>query len=288
VIQVVIVNYNAGDALVRCVSSVLAQQQQVRVTVVDNASTDGSAERLEQSLGNSRHLQVLANQANLGFAKAVNAAVSQLDGNARYLLILNPDCEVLPGAMLELVSALDLDSGAAMAGPLVVDRHGDPMKATLRQFPTPWNSFLTVSGLWRLGRWIPALRGMDHSRQLPAVTSRAEAVSGACMMIRRQLFEELGGMDESYGLHCEDLDLMYRASLRGMHCLLVPTARVFHEQGLSSKSRPSWVHWQKHLGMQRFFLKFQAERYALPVRWLVLAGIWVRFAITWPLIWLRH
>ena len=107
------------------------------------------------------------------------------------------------------------------------------------------------------------------------------------MLIRASLFEKLGGMDESYGLHCEDLDLMYRASQQGMHCLRVPSARVFHDQGLSSKSRPSWVHWQKHLGMQRFFIKFQAGQHALPVRWLVLAGIWVRFAVTWPLIWMK-
>jgi N-acetylglucosaminyl-diphospho-decaprenol L-rhamnosyltransferase len=124
--------------------------------------------------------------------------------------------------------------------------------------------------------------------QMPSETIEAEAVSGASMMIRQSVFADLGGMDQSYGLHCEDLDLMYRLRERGMHCLLVPAARVFHDQGVSSKSRPSWVHWQKHLGMQRFFLKFQAKRYFFPVRWLVIAGIWIHFILTWPLIFIRN
>ena len=285
VIEAVIINYNAGEALARCVAAVFAQPLATRVTVVDNASADDSLENLRRSTGETQDLQIQANGANLGFARAVNAAVPGLEGSAPYLLILNPDCELLPGSLVELVNALDRDPGAALAGPAVVDRKGRPMKATLRSFPTPLKSFLTFSGLWRLGRWIPALQGVDLSGQMPSDTAKAEAVTGACMLLRRALFLEMGGLDESYGMHCEDLDLMYRINQGGMHCLLVPSARVFHDQGLSSKSRPGWVHWQKHLGMQRFFLKFQADQHSLPVRWLVLSGIWARFLVTWPLAW---
>lgn len=288
VIETVIINYNAGDALERCVSAVFAQPIDTRVTVVDNASTDDSLDHLRASTGDSQDLEILVNEANLGFAKAVNRAVNRLEGAAPYLLILNPDCEVLPGSIAKLANALDQDSDAALAGPAVVDRQGRPMKATLRQFPTPLTSFLTVSGLWRLGRWIPSLQGVDQTGRMPTVTVEADAVSGACMMLRRELFLDMGGLDTSYGLHCEDLDLMYRIAQRGMHCLLVPAARVFHDQGVSSKSRPGWVHWQKHLGMQRFFLKFQADQHSLPLRWLVISGIWARFFVTWPLIWFRR
>jgi GT2 family glycosyltransferase len=288
VIETVIINYNAGGALARCVSAVFAQSIATRVTVVDNASTDDSLDLLRTATSDSQDLEILVNEANLGFAKAVNAAVSRLEGDAPYLLILNPDCEVLPGSIAALARALDQDSGAALAGPAVVDRQGQAMRATLRQFPTPLTSFLTVSGLWRLGRWIPALQGVDQTGLMLSETVEADAVSGACMMLRRELFLEMGGLDESYGLHCEDLDLMYRIAQRGMRCLLVPSARVFHDQGFSSKSRPGWVHWQKHLGMQRFFLKFQADQHSLPLRWLVISGIWARFLVTWPLIWFRR
>ena len=92
----------------------------------------------------------------------------------------------------------------------------------------------------------------------------------------------------AYGLHCEDLDLMFRLQQAGHDCLFVPQARAVHQQGVSSRSRPLWVHWQKHRGMQRFFRKFQASDRSLPVRGLVLAGIWARFALTAPLAILRR
>jgi GT2 family glycosyltransferase len=106
------------------------------------------------------------------------------------------------------------------------------------------------------------------------------------MLVRTKAFVDVGGLDEAYALHCEDLDLMYRLRNRGGHCLFVPQAQAEHLQGLSSRSRPLWAHWQKHRGMQRFYLKFQAERYPALLRWpfslLVLMGIWLRFAVTLP------
>jgi GT2 family glycosyltransferase len=288
VVEVIIVNYNAGDALTRCVQSVLAQQVPVRLIIVDNASSDDSVASLQNAIGSPEHVTVIANDDNPGFAKAVNTAARGLGKDGHHLLILNPDCEMLPGSLAALGSALDDDPDAALAGPAVVDRDGQVMRGTLRRFPDPWNSLLTFSGLWRLGRWVPAFRGIEMSGQLPADTAQAEAVSGACMMLRKSVFIELGCMDGAYGLHCEDLDLMYRVRRGGFHSLFVPSARVFHQQGISSSSRPLWVHWQRHLGMQRFFLKFQAEKTIFPVRWLVITGIWLRFAVKLPLVWFRR
>ncbi len=287
-VDVVIINYNAGEALTRCVRSVLSQETPVRITVSDNASTDGSVETLERALGDVDDLSIERNERNLGFARAVNGVVGQMGDRAEYLLILNPDCEMRTGSLAALVEALEFDSGAALAGPAVIDDSGHIMRGTLRRFPDPWKSFLTFSGLSGLHRWIPAFAGVEVDARLPAETVTAEAVSGACMLIRQSEFRAIEGMDASYGLHCEDLDLMYRFRQQGFHCLFVPSARVFHDQGISSNNRPLWVHWQKHLGMQRFFKKFQAGRHALPVRWLVISGIWLRFALTLPLVWLRR
>jgi GT2 family glycosyltransferase len=287
VIEVIIVNFNTGDALTRCVQSVLAQQLPISMTIVDNASSDDSVGRLQKTIGRLDNLNVIANDENMGFAKAVNAAAKDLELDGQRLLILNPDCEMLTGSLAALSQALDDDPGAALAGPVLVGRDGRPLRGTLRRFPDPWNSLLTISGLWRLGRWIPAFKGIEMSEQLPAGTVPAEAVSGACMMLSQSVFLEMGCMDGAYGLHCEDLDLMYRLRQRGFHCLIVPSALVFHQQGISSSSRPLWVHWQKHRGMQRFFLKFQADKTVFPMRWLVIAGIWLRFCVTLPLVWFR-
>jgi GT2 family glycosyltransferase len=280
-IHVIIVNFNAGETLSRCVQSVLSTRENVSITVVDNASTDGSAEVIQSLFGQLENVEILCNNSNIGFSRAVNAVAAEK--NEKFLLILNPDCELLPGALVYLRQALDQDPLAALSGPTVVDRSGAVQKGTLRRFPDPWNSLVTLSGLWRLGRWIPAFKGVNrHQAGLPDKNTTAEAVSGACMLVRRKEFEDAGSLDEGYALHCEDLDLMYRLQQRGNRCVFVPAARVFHQQGVSSRSRPFWVHRQKHLGMQRFFRKFQAERYAFPVRWLIIAGIWLRYLLTLP------
>jgi len=285
--QVIIVNFNAGPLLTQSVRSVLAAPEDTRILVADNASTDDSVDAVQQRFGQLENVEIHLNADNLGFARAVNAAFRTARGAeaAEYLLILNPDCELLDGALSFLIEALQSDSESALAGPMVVDDHGAVRKATFRQLPDPWRSFVTVTGLWRLGRWFPAFAGVElPSGQLPDVNTQAEAVSGACMLIRRSLFDQLGGMDEAYGLHCEDLDLMQRIRLHGYHSVFVPAARVCHQQGVSSRSRPFWVHRQKHLGMLRYFRKFQADQYLLPVRWLVIAGICLHWAALLPLV----
>jgi GT2 family glycosyltransferase len=287
-VEVIVVNFNSGDALARCVRSVLAQKLPVNITVLDNASSDRSIVLLKERFGSLKNLAILQSDKNMGFAKAVNEAARSLDPAGEYLLILNPDCEILQGSLEALTGALDRDPQAGLAGPMVVDHEGRPLRATLRRFPGPGNAFFTFSGLWRLGRWIPAFGGVEKTGRLPVQATPAEAVSGACMLLRHSGFLDVGGMDGDYGLHCEDLDLMYRLRQQGFYCLFVPESRVYHAQGISSRSRPFWVHWQKHRGMQRFFQKFQAGHTFFLLRWLVIAGIWLRFAATLPLVWIRH
>ena len=279
-IEVIVVNFNAGEAVVRCIDSVLAQDAPATVTVIDNASTDGSADRVEKQFAGRDEVLLVRNDGNPGFATAVNRAVGNEPRD--YLLILNPDCEMQQHSLRRLRDALEHNPEAALAGPMVFDGGGQPARGTLRHFPNPWRAFLSVTGLWRLGCRSGAFQGVEMDAVSSAGVTVAEAVSGACMLVRKPLFLELGGMDEAYRLHCEDLDLMYRLRQKGHPCVLVPKARVVHYQGLSSRSRPVWVHWQKHRGMQRFFRKFQARDYALPLRWLVVTGIWLRFAVTLP------
>ena len=248
---------------------------------------DGSAETLRSLMGNRPELEIVFNSDNLGFAPAVNVAARRTD--ADWVLILNPDCILEAKTLGRLKSALEADEKAALAGPAVYDESGNIQRATLRRFPSPWKSLVTASGLWRLGERFPLFQGVEiDASELKEGTPVCEAVSGACMLIRRGAFEAVGFLDEAYAMHCEDLDLMYRLRERGWHCLYVPQARCLHEQGLSSRSRPSWVHFQKHRGMARFFGKFQAKSTFPPLRVLVYAGIWLRFLLLWPLVLIRR
>lgn len=285
-VTALVINFNAGDALSRCIQSLCSSSVKAPIKVMDNASTDGSAENLRSLYGNRLGVEILSNAENLGFARAVNAVMRNLDSD--YVLLMNPDCVIDKDALELLIKALDADSSAGLAAPLVQNERGKPEKAALRRFPDPWNALMTFSGLWRLGRWVPLFKGVPFSPgKIPEDTVRAEAVSGACMLIRHETFMQVGMMDEAYGLHCEDLDLMYRMRQVNRHCLFVPGAKATHEQGVSSRSRPLWVHRKKHEGMARFFSKFQAEKHSLPFRWLVHMGIWLHYLLLLPMVWLR-
>jgi GT2 family glycosyltransferase len=277
----IVVNFNAGKLLASCVTDLLNGVEKPLVRVVDNASTDGSAERLRQLFGTNPGLEVLFNPGNVGFAPAVNAFAR--DVSADYLWVVNPDCRIPGRTLMVLREALDNHPEAALAAPAVKDGEGKPEAAAVRRFPTPWKSLMSVTGLAHLARWSPLFAGVSvPHRDWPVEVARVEAVSGACMLIRASAFREIGYLDEGYGLHCEDLDLMYRMEAAGWDCLFVPGVEITHEQGVSSRSRPRWVHRQKHLGMARFFNKFQASRHAFPVRWLVRAGIWAHWLLLLP------
>lgn len=286
-VATIIVNFNAGQTLQQCVTAVLKSTEHTSVTVVDNASTDRSAQNLRNLYGDRQGVQFLFNPSNIGFAPAVNAVARRLE--ADWVLILNPDCILEPSALTELRIALETDGKAALAGPAVRDEAGHIQRATVRRFPTPWRSLMTASGLWRLGRWFPSFHGVEiDPTKLNNGAVAAEAVSGACMLVRRSALESVGYLDEEYAMHCEDLDLMYRLAQKGWHCLYVSNADCTHLQGLSSRSRPHWVHFQKHRGMVRFFKKFQAGTTSFPIRVLVYTGIWLRFIMLWPLVMLRR
>lgn len=285
--RVIIVNYNAGQTLLRCVGSVLAEREPLQVIVADNDSTDGSCEVLRSRFRRNERLEILENPRNLGFGAAVNAC--GLQAREEWLLVLNPDCELQPGALAALRRALENDPGAGLAAPCVVDRQGRVLGGTLRRFPEPWSALVTASGLKVLGSRWSVFRGVEcRDDPLPATTVRADAVSGACMFMRASVFRALGGFDERFAMHFEDLDLMYRMRQQGWHCLFVPAATAVHEQGTSSRSRRWWVHRQKHLGMQRYFRKHRPA--TRPIGWQLLidAAIWLHYLITLPRVWARR
>ncbi len=286
-IATIIINYNAGEMLQRCVNAVLKSTEKTTVTVVDNASNDGSAKKLQKLYADQQGVEFLFNTSNPGFAPAVNVVARGLDSD--WVLILNPDCILEPETLGRLKAALVNDSHAGLAGPAVRDEDGQIQRATMRRVPDPWKSLMTTSGLWRLGKWFPGFHGVEVTvSKSTGETEICDAVSGACMLVRRSALKAVGFLDEEYAMHCEDLDLMRRLHDQGWHCVYVPQAGSIHHQGLSSRKRPSWVHFQKHCGMTRFFKKFQASSTVFPLRMLVYAGIWLRFIILWPLVLIRR
>ncbi len=269
-VALVVVNYNAGARLAECVTSALAQVGEV--VVVDNASTDGSLAVVERYAGDGAPVRVLRNTANLGFAQACNLGAAQVE--RLYLLFLNPDCVLAPDAVARLVAALEARPEAGMAGGLLLNADGTEQAGGRRGLPTPWHAFVRAFGLARF------FGGFDlHRQPLPDVPIEVEAISGACMLVRRAAMAQVGPLDEGYFMHCEDLDWCLRFNRAGWKVLFVPDARVVHHKGTCSRARPIFVEWHKHRGMLRFYRKFFRDRYPGPLMGLVVLGVWLRFAM---------
>src|SRR5881296_998779 len=209
-VSVIIVNWNAGQALEACLASLAAGGVPApEMVLVDNASSDGSA-----GAACARHPQVrlVETGANLGFAAGANRGAEAARGDV--LVFLNPDARVLPGALATLVEALARTPGAGIAGGGLTGEGGRWQPAAAR-FGPPAHLLLDTT----LGRLGARLRRAPH---------RVDWVYGTFMAVRRDLFRQLGGFDSRYFLYGEDLDLCYRAARLGSRTIHVPAARAVH------------------------------------------------------------
>jgi GT2 family glycosyltransferase len=274
-VSAIIVNYNAGPLLRACVDSLLACPLAIEIIVVDNASHDGSL----GSLPELPHIRVIRNPANVGFAAACNIGIGA--SSAPFLLFLNPDCVVQPGAVSILLAALQSAERVGMVGGLLVNADGTEQGGGRRAVPTPWRSFVRAFGLHRFAhRWPKLFYDFHlHKQPLPEGPIEVEAISGACMLVKRAAVEDVGLWDEGYFLHCEDLDWCMRFRQRGWQILFVPDARIVHALGACSRSRRVFVEWHKHKGMVRFYRKFFRHQYPGALMWLVTLGVWLRFGL---------
>ena len=276
-VSVVVVNYNAGPLLAECVRTALPQVREI--LVVDNASRDSSIKDCAALFADEPRLKIIRNESNLGFAAACNIGFSQASQD--FVLFLNPDSRLDEGAVSDLLQALKADTATGMVGGLLLNADGTEQGGGRRAVPTPWRSFVRAFGLTRLAnRWPKLFFDFHlHKQPLPDRPIEVEAISGACMLVKREAVADVGLWDEAYFLHCEDLDWCMRFRRKGWKILFVPSARVTHALGACSRSRPVFVEWYKHKGMVRFYRKFFRHQYPGVVMWLVVAGVWLRFGL---------
>ncbi|CAO4134498.1 glycosyltransferase family 2 protein [Methylorubrum extorquens] len=221
-LDVVIVNWNAGDQLRACLGSLAASEgaEHLRVVVVDNASSDGSVEGLDQP---GLALTVLRNADNHGFARACNQGAAL--GSAAAILFLNPDTQVSRAGIVAARAQLDADPGTGIVGARLVDDAGQTHRTCARH-PTGARLIAHTLFLDRLlpGRVAPHfLLDWDHTE-----TRAVDAVMGAFLMIRRPLFARLGGFDERFFVYWEDADLCARAAAAGFTVCHVAEAEIRH------------------------------------------------------------
>lgn len=277
-VTVIIVNYNGGPLLAECVRSVLDSTIPVEVRVSDNASSDASLIELRLSAGQDARLKILENPSNLGFARANNVALVGAKGD--YILFLNPDCILHPGTLDNMCRLFEQDPAVGMAGCLIRNPDGSEQPGCRRSIPTPWRTFVQITGLYRLQRWSPGFQSYLHAgHPLPESPEEIEAISGAFMLVRRQALESVGPMDEGYFMHFEDLDWCLRFRQAGWKVLFEPRVEIVHIGGVCTASRPIGVEYRKHLGMARFYRKFFRQHNYLLMYLGLMPGILLRFVL---------
>ena len=250
-----IVSWNCRDDLVACLDSLPAASQGVRAEtiVVDNASSDDTIGLLREQYPKVTHI---ANQDNRGFAAATNQALAAASGEL--LLLLNPDTVLPEGALAELIQAAEERPEAGIMAPKLVNPDGS-LQHSCRRFPTIAAAIFRHTVLGRLfprNRWAAqyVMGEWDHSE-----TREVDWVSGACMVVRRSLYEEVGPLDEGFFWGSEDVDYCYRAHAAGTTVLYTPRPAIVHRIGASSSRIPARTIVNFHRSMHRLYRKHIAR-----------------------------
>jgi len=264
----VVVTFNSAREIAGCLESITAQElSDFRIVVVDNASSDETVSAIHRS---GVDLTLVRNNSNRGFAAACNQAVSRVDDD--FIVLLNPDARLCPGAVKELASAIESDERIGIVGPRLNSPGGELLPSAYR-FPTVFQELAFLIGLrpilmsrpfkWLFGRLLAGRFGQfdPHDRR-----RTVDSVIGACMLIRREVWKMLGGLDEQFFLFYEEKDFCKRARDADFSTMFVPEAEAVHEVGASVKSDPLAAAVVKRASMMRYYRKHKSFSANIVVR----------------------
>ena len=272
-IAAIVVTHQSASTLDACLQRLRDAEGVAQIRVVDNASTDDTLDIVLRHATADARVHFIANPDNPGFAVACNQGAA--DSSARWLAFVNPDL------MVEADTLACLRTQAKALGPclLGVDLIGEDgmHDAAARRRDPDFAAMLRT----------PAARRLDVPSD-GASLQRVDAVSGALMLLPRDLFLRLHGFDEGYRLHAEDLDLCRRARMSGAEVAIANGLCVRHVRGVSSRSRPVFVEFHKHRGLWRYFRTFEAARHGAATRCAVWLMIWAHFPLAVAGAWRRR
>jgi GT2 family glycosyltransferase len=269
-LSVVVVSYNTRDLLQACLTSVnstMSSASNYEVIVVDNASLDGSAVMVKETF---LQVDLIVNQENRGFAAANNQAIERSSG--RYVILLNPDTAVREGALNAMVKFMDDNSEVGVVGPKLVFPDGRFQHSAF-SFPTlpmiffdffPLNHRVLNSRL--NGRYPRALYGAGNPFPI-------DHPLGAGLMVRREVIEEVGLLDERFFMYCEEIDWCMRIKKAGWEILCLPEAGIVHHVGQSTKQFHRDMFVELHKSRYRLYEKHYNRSFRRVARLLVTLGV---------------
>jgi GT2 family glycosyltransferase len=243
----VIVSFRTGPLLFQSIDAALAALGVGKVVVVDNGNPPEAERALDARAAAEPRLAVVRGQGNVGFARACNLGARQAE-EASHLLFLNPDAIIEPGAPAALIAAGEGRRRPWIAGAQIEDLDGREQRGGRRKAPTLARAFGALLG------GVADRMHLEHAPE-PDRPITVDAVSGACLLMRADDYQALGGFDEAYFLHVEDLDLCARAIRAGGEVVFVPAARARHA-GRTSEASSLFVEWCKGRGLARYLVRF--------------------------------
>jgi GT2 family glycosyltransferase len=260
--SVVIPSWNAREMLRQCLESLRLEADPARteLIVVDNASTDGSWEMVQEAFP---EVLLIRNRTNLGFAKACNIGVRRSRG--RYVCLVNSDVMTGRDCLARLARHLDGNPRLGMVGPRILGVDGTPQRSYMG-FPTIWNTLCAALALPSLmprsslaGGWMLAYRSFSRMEKV-------DVLNGAFLVVRREALEKVGLLDEGFFMYGEDVDWCRRFWQAGWDVAFCPDAEVVHHGGASSARAPVRFYVEMHRSRLRYFRKHHGRRSQLAYR----------------------
>jgi hypothetical protein len=231
-LSIIIVNYNVKEFLQNLIHSIEKASTNLtkEIIIIDNASDDGSVEFIKEKFP---QIKLIANQTNLGFGKANNIGLKQAAG--KYILLINPDTLVAEDTFEKMIKFFESNKNVGLAGCKILNPDGSLQLACRRSFPGPWTSFTKVTGLSTLFPKSKIFARYNLTYLDENKSYEVDAISGSFMMMRKEVYEKVGGFDEQFFMYGEDLDLCYRIQKAGYKVFYVHSTQIIHYKGESTK-----------------------------------------------------
>ena len=250
-VSFIIVSWNVRELLQRALTSVFADSADIEteIILVDNASHDGTVETVRREFP---RVHLSANADNRGFTRGNNQALAEARG--RYFFLLNPDAELVKGATPALLEYAEANPRVGIVGPQILNPD-QTIQSSRRRFPTFGTALVEST---RLQQWFPRNSWIERYYLLDKrddVVQDVDWIVGAAMFVRREVYEQIGGFDESFFMYSEELDWCYRAKRAGWRVVYLPPAQVIHHEGKSSEQVTAKRNIYFHSSKIRFFRK---------------------------------
>lgn len=275
--SVISVSYHTGSVLFEMIASVLSQDGLAELVIVNNGNPQYVVEKLEAMAAETPKLKFITGHGNVGFAKGNNLGVKAATGD--YVFLLNPDSVLEAGDLQLLMEESQELPRPHLIGPRILDANGHEQSGSRRDILTPWNAFVETFGLYKLFPNDPKFKRWKwHEEPLPSAITEVPAISGAAMFLPKDDFWLVGGLDEGYFLHVEDVDFCLNLQKAGARIFFLPKLAVKHI-GATSDSPSEVVERHKAISMVRYFNKNFSNKAPLPLLWLLYVAVWARYYV---------